>query len=451
MDVGKCFNVVMCAVVAVMICVVLFMGFRKNPQGKRMYVTLAAMMFMQYAIWGVYFVTMGSYLGQGLKFEGSDIGNIYSVQNVAGIISPFLIGLVADRYFSSEKVVGIMYILGGAIKYFLSCTVSPTAFLWLFLLYSITYMPTIPLTNAIAFNQFKDPGAEFPLIRVWGTIGWIVVGLIIGICTTADGTPYGVTAIPMKICCWMSIICGVLAFFLPHTPPKGAGKQVSFAEILGLRALRLFRDRSFLTFALASCALCIPLAFYYAFTANYLQDVGMESVAAKMTLGQMSELICMVLIPFFFARLGVKKMLIVGMFAWTARYLSFAFGGMEDGGAMMAGLLYLGIILHGVCYDFFFVTGQIYVEKAAPTEIQASAQGLLTFLTYGLGMAIGSVIAGRIVNAYETISYTDLGVKVITHNWQAAWLWPGIMAAVIAIVFLFAFKDREGDSKINID
>ena len=447
MDVEKSFMGALCAVVAIMICVILSMGLRKNPDGKRMYVTLAAMMFMQYAIWGVYFVTMGSYLGQGLKFEGHTIGDIYSVQNVAGIISPFLIGLVADRFFSSEKVVGVMYILGGAIMYYLARTTDPTVFLWLFLLYSITYMPTIPLTNAIAFNQFKDPGAEFPLIRVWGTIGWIVVGLIVGIIKVNDGaTPLGVTSVPMEICCWMSIICGVLAFFLPKTPPKSAGKQVSLAEILGLRALRLFRDRSFATFAIASCALCIPLAFYYAFTANYLEDVGMGYVAAKMTLGQMSELICMVLIPFFFARLGVKKMLMIGMCAWTVRYLSFAFGGSD----MCAWLLYVGIILHGVCYDFFFVTGQIYVEKAAPTEIQASAQGLLTFLTYGLGMAIGSMIAGRIVNCYEVVEVVN-GTKTITHNWTAAWLWPGVMAAVIALVFLFVFKDREGDSKINID
>ncbi|MEI8348186.1 MAG: nucleoside permease [Pseudomonadota bacterium] len=424
-------QLVMCLFVAAMSAVVIWAGLTKTTLKPLVYTKLTLMMLAQYFIWGVYFVTMATYMSKHLGFADSDIGQIYSVNNIAGILSPFIIGMIADRFFSAQKVLAIMHIVGGVMIFLVGQTTTPGAFYWLFMIYSLMYMPTIALTNSISFYQMKEPGKEFPFIRVWGTIGWILAGLIVGFAKVEE------TNMPMILCSVVSILSGILCFFLPSTPPKGAGTKVTISDILGLKALRLFKDRSFAVFAISSCLISIPLAFYYAFTNLFLNEVGMQQTAAKMTMGQMSEIIFMIIMPFFFFRLGIKKMLIVGMSAWALRYLLFAFGNTDS----MVWMLYLGVILHGVCYDFFFVTGQIYVDKSAPLEIQSQAQGLICLLTYGVGMFLGSIVSGYIVQHFKT---------EIMHNWAAIWLCPFVMALIIMICFSFLFKERNTEEKINI-
>jgi nucleoside transporter len=383
---------------------------------------LSAMMFLQFFIWGVWYVTMGTYLIK-IGFDGLDVGAAYSTINWGAIISPIFIGVIADRYFSAEKVLGIMHIAGAFILYYLIQITEPTAFFWALLIYALLYMPTIGLANAICFNQMKDTKTEFPPIRVLGTLGWISSGLLISLLNLEDsGTVF-------KIGAAASIVLGIYSFFLPQTPPKSKGKVISISTILGLDALALLKNRSFALFIFCSLLISIPLAFYYSFTNPFLNEIGMENAAGKMALGQVSELLFMLLMPLLFARLGVKKMLLIGMLAWVIRYFLFAYGDNEG----LVSMLYLGIILHGVCYDFFFVTGYIYVDQAAPKEIQASAQGLITLVTYGLGMLIGSWASGWFVKQY---TLTDG-----SHLWQSIWLIPAGMALIAALLFGILFKE----------
>jgi nucleoside transporter len=300
-------------------------------------------------------------------------------------------------------------------------------FFWVLLVYALCYNPTLALVNAIAFNQMTSPEKQFPGIRVFGTIGWIVAGLLVGFLRVEA------SATPLLIAAGASLALGLVAFALPHTPPKSLGHRVTVRDVLGLDALKLLRNRSFAVFVLGSLLICIPLAFYYNFTNPFLNERGVANAAAKMTMGQMSEVLFMLVMPFFFVRLGVKKMLLVGMLAWAARYLLFAFGNPAE----LVFMYYAGILLHGICYDFFFVTGQIYVDKAAPKAIQASAQGFITLVTYGVGMLIGAWVSGPVVDLYAT----TVGQGVV-HDWRAIWLWPAGMA--LAIILLFALFFREG-------
>jgi nucleoside transporter len=385
-------------------------------------VQLSVLMFLQFFVWGVWYVTMGSYLIK-IGFNGLNVGAAYSTINWGAIISPFFIGMVADRFFSAERVLGVMHIVGGFILYYLVQVTEPTAFFWTLLVYALLYMPTIGLANAICFNQMTDTKTEFPPIRVLGTIGWIVAGLIISWMNLEDSN------LVFKIGSVVSILLGVYSFFLPKTPPQSKGKAVTISDILGLDALALLKNRSFAIFILCSLLISIPLAFYYSFTNPFLNELGMENAAGKMTLGQGSELLFMLLMPLFFARLGVKKMLLIGMMAWFARYILFAYGDNEN----LVAMLYLGIILHGICYDFFFVTGQIYVDQVAPKEIQSSAQGLITLITYGLGMLIGSWSSGWFVKQY---TFEDG-----SHLWQTIWLIPAGMALAATLLFWGLFRE----------
>lgn len=391
-------------------------------------IQLSIMMFLQFFIWGAWFVTMGTYLGQTLKFAGGDIGKAYSAMAWAAIVSPFFVGLIADRFFASQKVLAVMHILGGAALYLISTVKEPGLFFWAVVLHALCYMPTLALTNAVAFRQMDDPGRQFPAIRVLGTIGWIVAGVIIGFLKIEA------TAMPMQIAAATSVLMGLFCFSLPHTPPEGAGKKISVGDILGLDALRLMKNPSFAIFVLSSLAICIPLAFYYSFANLFLNETGLENAAGKMTLGQASEVLFMIVMPLFFARLGVKWMLVVGMAAWTARYALFAFGNNSTA----VWMLYGGIILHGICYDFFFVTGQIYVDKKAPIDLRASAQGFITLVTQGLGMVIGNILAGQIVEKYQVMQ----GTEITGHNWQTIWLIPAGMATVVLVIFAILFHDR---------
>lgn len=399
-------------------------------------IQLWIMMFLQFFVWGAWFVTLGAYLFE-LGFEGAEIGSMYSTTGWAAILSPLLIGIIADRFFSAQYVMAALHIVGAGILYYAAGVTDPGTLFWVLLAYAICYMPTLALVNAISFDQMTNPETQFPTIRVLGTIGWIVAGLVIGGLTWTLGHNVETTALPLKLAAVSSLVLGVYSLTLPNSPPKSKGQTVSFAKLFGLDAISLMKERSFLVFVLGSLLVCIPLAFYYSFANGFLNELEMEQAASKQSLGQFSELAFMLVMPFFFRRLGVKKMLLIGMLAWVARYVLFAFG---DTGYPLEAMLIGGILLHGICYDFFFVTGQIYVDNEAPREIRASAQGFIALITYGVGMVIGNFVAGRLVSAYTTMTVVD-GKEVAVHDWQTIWLYPAGMALLVAIGFFLLFKD----------
>lgn len=383
---------------------------------------------MQFFVWGVWFVTLGTYLFK-IGFAGPAIGDAYSTNAIGAIIAPFIVGMIADRFFSAQKVMGVLHIAGGLVLYYASSVTSPGPLFWILLVYAALYMPTLALVNAISFGQMKDPGSQFPGIRVWGTIGWIAAGTLVGLVLKKSNPEIESTSLPMVIAAAVSVALGLYSFFLPATPPKAAGKSVSVRDILGLDALALMKDRSYAILVISSLLISIPLAFYYNFTNAFLNETKVvANPAFTQTFGQWSEIGFMILMPFFFRRLGVKKLMILGMLAWTVRYSMFAMG--AGGGAY---LIYAGILLHGICYDFFFVTGQIYVDKKAPKALQASAQGFIAMCTYGIGMWIGSMVSGRVVQSFTN---TDG-----SHNWGQMWYVPSAMALGVTILFALVFKD----------
>ncbi len=387
---------------------------------------LSLLMFLEYFTWGAWYVTMGTYLFANFKADAIQVGSSYANLSIAAIISPFFVGLIADRYFSAQRVLGILHLLGAATLYFISTVTEFNTFWWVILLYTLLYMPTMALANSISFTQMKDAGKEFPAIRVFGTIGWIVAGLLIGFMGIESA------ALTFRVAAISSLILGIFSFFLPDTPPNNNNSN-KLSAILDLNALVLFKNRSFLVFFISSIAICIPLSFYYSFTNAFLNDIGMQNAAGKMTIGQASEFFFMLLIPFLFRRLGVKKMLMIGIGAWIVRYLFFAFGNMGSNMWM----LYLGIALHGICYDFFFVTGQIYTDNKAGESMKSAAQGIITLGTYGLGMLIGSYVSGFLTQRYAT---TINGV--VSYQWQLVWLMPAIIAGVVLVAFTILFKDK---------
>ncbi|MCA9734034.1 MAG: nucleoside permease [Deferribacteres bacterium] len=398
---------------------------------KKVYSQLSIMMFLQFFVWGSWFVTLGTYLGS-IGFSGSEIGYSYLMNNIAAIISPFFVGMIADRYFNSEKVMGVLHIVGGIIIFFAAGMTSAVPLILGLLLYNLCYMPTLALVNAVSFNQMQSPDTQFPKVRVWGTIGWIVAGLVITYIQFNFYESIEASAVPLKMAAAASILLGLYSFTLPKTPPKNVGQDISIGDVFGVKALKLMKEKSFLIFVISSLLICIPLAFYYSFTNLFLNDIGMKGVAGKQTFGQMSEVIFMVLMPWFFVRLGVKKMLLVGMLAWVIRYALFANGDLGNG----VWMLYGGILLHGICYDFFFVTGQIYVDQKADLAIRASAQGLIALVTYGVGLGLGSFIAGQVVDMFTANDII---------NWSGIWWVPAIFAAIISLLFQLTFNDKTAD------
>jgi nucleoside transporter len=356
-------------------------------------VRLSVMMFLQYSIWAAWYVTMGRYLGGTLNIPADKIGLAYNSTALAAMISPFFVGMVADRFFSTERILAVLHLMGGVLMFLLAQATTFALFYPLLIAHTLCYMPTLALTNSISFHLMQDPGKEFPRIRVLGTISWIVTVWAVGQLSPLDVT----TPVPFMIAGGVSLLMGIYCFTLPHTPPTPTGKPVAVRDVLGLDALALLKERSFLVFVVSAFLICIPLAFYFSFAPPFLGEMSMPNATQKTVLGQISEIFFMVVMPWFFLRLGVKYMLVVGMMAWGARYLLFWLG--YDIGVLWP--LYLGIILHGICYDFFFVTAYIYVDKKASETIRAKAQGFIAFVTLGAGMFVGASLSGVITNHYS--------------------------------------------------
>ena len=404
---------------------------------------LGAMMFLEFFIWGAWYTTIAVYM------SNHGMGTLtfwpYTVNPIAAIAAPFFVGLVADRYFATQKALGTLHLLGGLVLLATpSTSATPTLFIVMLLLYNLCYMPTLGLTSSLAFHHIEDQERQFPKIRVWGTIGWIIAGLFISFILTPmlNGVGAETTAWPLYVAGVTSILLGLYAFSLPHTPPSAAGQPVSFRSIAGLDAMRQLGSRSFWVFIISALLICIPLAVYYNYTQLFLEAAQVKNIAATQTLGQMSEMLFMLAMPFMFRRLGVKWMLVVGMAAWVARYVLFSFGAPDAVYWMIA----LGIALHGICYDFFFVTGQIYVDKKSTPAVRGQAQGFFVFVTYGVGMLIGAQVAGNVYNRYLA------GTQTLTlDQWRSFWLLPAAFAAVILVFFALAFRDREVDSRRTAD
>src|SRR2546422_1115554 len=386
---------------------------------------LSVMMFLQYFVWGAWSVTMGPWLAQTLHFSGEQIGLAYGTTALAAMICPFFVGMVADRFLATERLLAVLHLIGGVVVFY---TATQASFLPLYVAlrgYALCYMPALALTNSLSFRQMDDPGREFPGIRVLGTIGWIVAGLFVGTMGLEA------TSAPMRLAAAGSIVLGAFCLLLPHTPPQKTGHRATWREVLGLDALKLMRDSSFAIFVLGSFLICIPLQFYYTFTNPFLNELGVANAAGKMTLGQMSEIFFMLVMPWFFRRLGVKYMLLAGMAAWAARYLLFAGGNNGP----LVWMLYAGIILHGGGYDFFFVTGQIYVDRKAPGDLRAAAQGFIAFATLGVGMFIGSWLSGKVVDAFSVAAGSETH-----HLWDRIWLVPATGAAAVLVLFAVFFR-----------
>ena len=395
---------------------------------------LSLMMFMEFFIWGAWWVTFGTFLNSNLNASGSESALAFSTQSWGAIIAPFFIGLIADRYFNAERILGILHLIGAGLMYLMADTSDFSLFYPFVFAYYLAYMPTLALVNSVSFFQMKDPAKEFSNIRVFGTIGWVTAGMVISYIFHWD-SPSAIESGALKNTFLMtavaSAILGLFSFSLPKTPPSmSENKGVSISDILGLDALSLLKDRNFLMFFVASVLICIPLAFYYQYTNLFLVDMGMPNPTGKMALGQVSEALFLLLLPIFFKRFGFKKTLLVGMAAWAIRYTLFAYG---DAGELTFMLL-IGIALHGICYDFFFVSGQIYTDFKAGDKVKSAAQGMITLATYGVGMLIGFWVAGKIFDMYTAGDNND---------WNQIWLLPAGFAVGVLILFFVIFKDEK--------
>ncbi len=405
---------------------------------------LSVMMFLQFFIWGAWYTTVGNYMAAHGMAALAYLP--YTVNPVAAIVAPFFLGLVADRYFSTEKVLGTLHILGGVFM-LLAPRTTGGLFIFLLLLYNLCYMPTLGLANSLAFHNIRNQEKDFPVIRVWGTVGWIVAGLFIGFVLSrfTQGLMPDTTPLPLYTTAVASLLLGAFSFSLPHTPPPAAGRPVSIRSILGIDALRELGSTPFYVFIVSSLLICIPLAAYYAYAPVFAKvavyDAGahnfvtalLPNPSSLMTLGQIAETLFMLLMPLMFIRLGVKKMLLVGMGAWVLRYALFALAAPSA----VFWLIVLGILLHGICYDFFFVTGQIYVDKKSSPAVRGQAQGFLVLVTYGVGMLVGSLIAGKAYNGF-----LGSGTALTLDQWAKFWPLPAVFAGVVLVLFAIFFRPQ---------
>jgi nucleoside transporter len=400
---------------------------------------LSTMMFLEFFIWGGWFVTLGTFLGNNLQATGGQTAMAFSTQSWGAIIAPFIIGLIADRFFNAERILGFLHLVGAALLYMMYQSEDFATFYPYVLGYMIIYMPTLALVNSISFFQMSDPEKQFSGIRVFGTLGWIIAGLVISLVFAWDAPQAradGMLRYTFLMVAIASAVLGLFSFTLPKTPPSSKGEKVTLRDILGLEALALLKGRNFLMFFISSVLICIPLAFYYQNANPFLAEVGMEDPTAMMTIGQISEVLFLLLLPFFFKKFGFKITLLAGMLAWALRYLLFAYG---DAGELVY-MLIIGIALHGICYDFFFVAGQIYTDSKAGPKIKSAAQGLITLATYGVGMLIGFWVAGQISDMYLNPDGS--------HDWESIWIVPAAFAFVVMILFAIFFKNEKLDKKV---
>jgi nucleoside transporter len=393
------------------------------------------MMFLQFFIWGGWFVTLGTFLASSLNATGSQIGTAFSTQSWGAIIAPFIVGLIADRYFNAERILGILHLTGAALMYLMYQAQDFSSFYPFVLAYMILYMPTLALVNSVAFRQMQDPSQQFSKVRVWGTIGWIVAGLMISYLFSWDSQQAiadGMLRNTFLMSALASLALGIFSFTLPKTPPViTGGGSLKLSDILGLDALKLLKDRNFAIFFFSSILICIPLAFYYQNANPFLTDIGVDNATGKMTIGQVSEVVFMLLLPVFLTRFGIKITLLVGMLAWALRYALFAFGNADE----LVFMLIIGIALHGICYDFFFVSGQIYTDSKAGEKFKSSAQGMITLATYGVGMLVGFWTAGQITDRFT--------VEGGEYLWQDIWLFPALFALAVFVLFALIFKNEK--------
>ncbi|HEV8079876.1 MAG TPA: nucleoside permease [Chitinophagaceae bacterium] len=395
---------------------------------------LSTMMFLEFFIWGAWFVTLGTFLFNNLHASGASIGSVFSTQSWGAIVAPFIIGLIADKYFNAEKILGVLHLAGAVLMYQMYSANEIAVFYPYALAYMILYMPTLALVNSISFNQMNDPEKEFSGIRVWGTIGWIVAGLLISFIFLWDSETAikaGLMRNTFLMASIASLILGLFSFTLPKTPPKvPRGTKVKVSDVLGLDALKLLKDKNFALFFIASILICIPLAFYYQNANPFLSNIGVENPTGKMTIGQISEVLFLLMLPIFFKKFGFKKTILAGMLAWAIRYALFAYGNAGE----LSFMLLIGIALHGICYDFFFVAGQIYTNAKAGVKYKSAAQGLITLATYGVGMLIGFKIAGLITDAYK--------ISETAFDWKMIWLIPSGIALAVFLLFAIFFNDK---------
>jgi len=390
-------------------------------------VRLSVMMFLNYVIWGAWYVTLSTYLTTTLHFTGTQAGSIFGTTALASIISPFFVGLIADRFFSTERVLAALHFIGAILLWQVANVQSFGSVYGLLLAYCLCYFPTIALTNSLTFQHIKDPGRDFPLIRVFGTLGWIVIGLIVGAMAVEK------SATPFLLAAGVSVVMGFFSLMLPHTPPQAKGEAFSVRRVLGLDALVMLKDKSFFVFAVASVLACIPLTFYFSFTNDYLNDVHVVNAAGKMTLGQASEVGMMLIMPWVLKRLSVKGILVMGLAAWAIRYFLLAHGDAGPG----VWMFYVAILLHGVCYDFFFMTGQLYTDQQAPAHLRSAAQGFITFITYGIGMYAGSLISGNALDFFTT----GTGAAAV-RDWKHFWASSALGALAILLIVALLFRSK---------
>ncbi len=395
-------------------------------------------MFLEFFIWGGWFVTLGTFLSKNLNATEFEKANVFSTQSLGAIIAPFIVGMIADRYFNAERILGVLHLVGAVLMYQMYSATDMSTFYPYVLAYMILYMPTLALTSSVSFRQLTNPEKQFSGIRIWGTIGWIVAGLVISYFWDAKASE-GALKNTFLLSGVASLVLGIFSFALPKTPPVklDENEKPSFASIIGLDAIKLLKDKNFLIFFISSVLICIPLAFYYSNANPFLSEIGLENATGKMTIGQGSEVLFLLALPIFFTRFGFKKTILVGMLAWVIRYLLFAYGNAGE----LSFMLLIGIALHGICYDFFFVSGQIYTDSKAGVKYKSAAQGLITLATYGVGQLIGFWVAGYVGDKYKAMKATDLA-----GFWNHTWVVPAIIAAVVFFIFLALFKDEKIDS-----
>ena len=389
-------------------------------------IRLAIMMFFNFVIWGCWYSTISTYLTTKLNFSGTEAGSVFGTAALACILSPFFVGMVADRFFSTERVLAALHLVGAAILYLVAQAHTFRAIYPLMLAYCLCYFPTLALTTSITLKNCPDP-RRFPLFRVFGTFGWIAVSQVLSYFSLEGSSNQFLLA------AGVSVAMGLYCLTLPHTPPAGRGKKITVREVLGLDCLVMLKKRSYFIFAVCSILACIPLTFYFSFVNAYLNDVGVSNAASKMSLGQVSEVGVMIAMPLIFRRLSVKGILLLGLAAWALRYALLAYG---NPGALVW-MFYIAIIVHGVCFDFFFVTGMLYTDQEAPSSLRNTAQGFYTFLTYGIGMFIGSELSGVALD-YFTAGPASHQV----HHWMSFWLTSSTGALVLFVAIAIFFADR---------